>query len=65
MAQFLDQARAELERIYNTLGRNASSAIMVGLDRSETANIKQETTNAAKRRVSARNELSRQKAVSI
>ena len=58
MAQFLDQARAELERIYNTLGRNASSAIMVGLDRSETANIKQETTNAAKRRVSARNELS-------
>ena len=58
MAQFLDQARSELERIYNTLGRNASSAIMVGLDRSETANIKQETTNAAKRRVSARNELS-------
>ena len=56
MAQFLTQAEQEIRRLWGSILSNANSAIMSGLDRSETANINQELINADKRRKTIRNE---------
>ena len=58
MGIFLNQAKQEIQSIWNSINDLANEAILSGLDTSPTANVKSEVYNANKRRDASRSDFS-------